>query len=250
VEVSRFPRLLGWLLTVTAVLGPSASAEEPKLISQGRRVDLEEHLVPGKMMLFDFYADWCAPCRVIKPRIRELANRYPDVLAVREVDVVDWDSPVARQHRILQLPHLKLFGPDGRLISEGDPQRVMARLVRRLGEPSSSAAPAPPEARSPVIWVVLVGLAVVGVVTWRRLTGGGRRYRRAVTGEVVPAGAGETGDSPPIWFAVVDGSLEGPLTIDGLAELRRQRRVDGSSRVRRRGDATWRQLRDVIDDGR
>lgn len=29
--------------------------------------------------IFDFYADWCGPCKVIKPKFAELSNNYKDI---------------------------------------------------------------------------------------------------------------------------------------------------------------------------
>jgi len=226
--------------------GSGAGAADPELISQGRRVDIEAHLVPGKLVLFDFYADWCAPCRIIKPRIKDLAVQYPDKLAVREIDVINWDSPVAQQYGISALPHLKLYGPGGSLLAEGDTQRVMVELDRRLG----GGAAAPPKivrrSSSPVMWVVLVGLAVVGVVTIRRLTAPGRsRPPDAGVGNAEPSSDPE---SRELWFAVVGGSLDGPFSLEQLADFRSKKLIDGSSRVRRRGDAKWRIVTDVLDE--
>jgi hypothetical protein len=64
--------------------------------------------------------------------------------------------------------------------------------------------------------------------------------------------ADRSGGSPQIWFAVVQGSLDGPYSVEQLAGLRRSGALEGSARVRRRGDATWRTLDDVValPDGR
>ena len=48
-------------------------------------------------VLVDFYADWCAPCKILEPHIDRLAELHPDRLAVRKIDVIDWSSPVIRQ---------------------------------------------------------------------------------------------------------------------------------------------------------
>jgi thiol-disulfide isomerase/thioredoxin len=242
-------KVVRWIasgLFFSLLAGTGAGAAEPELISQGRRVDIEAHLVPGKLVLFDFFADWCAPCRIIKPHIKDLAVQYPENLAVREIDVINWDSPVAKQYGISVLPHLKLYGPDGSLLAEGDTQRVMVELERRLG----GGAVAPPRivrrSSSPVMWVVLIGVAVVGVVTFRRLTA---RDRPAPP----PAGAeySEPSSDPEfreIWFVVIGESLDGPFSLVQLADLLSKKLIDGSARLRRRGDATWRTVADVLDE--
>ena len=32
-----------------------------------------------KKQILDFYADWCGPCRYIKPHFEELEQKYPDI---------------------------------------------------------------------------------------------------------------------------------------------------------------------------
>ncbi len=85
----------------------------------GEAVDLAP--VPGKLTIFDFWATWCEPCKVLEPALIELARAHPDVVAIRRIDTVDWDSAVVAQHltpKGFNLPHLKIFDPTGRLILE------------------------------------------------------------------------------------------------------------------------------------
>src|SRR5688572_15743049 len=49
--------------------------------------DLVAHAVPGKVTVFDFYADWCAGCREIDLHAYKLLNARTD-LAVRKLNVV------------------------------------------------------------------------------------------------------------------------------------------------------------------
>lgn len=89
------------------------------VISKGEPVNLRDHLVQGKYTLFDYYADWCPPCRELSPALESLARDNAN-LALRKIDIVDWDHPVAAQQGVADLPFLRLFGPDGELIEEGD----------------------------------------------------------------------------------------------------------------------------------
>jgi thiol-disulfide isomerase/thioredoxin len=97
----------------------AAPAADVRVISKGEPVNLRDYLVPGKYTLFDYYADWCPPCRELSPQLVELARRRPD-LAVRKIDIVDWSHPVAAQQGVQDLPFLRLFGPDGAMIREGE----------------------------------------------------------------------------------------------------------------------------------
>lgn len=104
-------------------------AEKPRMqtVSKGETIKLEDYLTPGKTTIVDFYSDFCPPCRSLTPRLEALLQKRPDLTVVK-VDInrpgrqgIDWQSPVARQFSLQSIPHLKLYGPDGQLISEGRP---------------------------------------------------------------------------------------------------------------------------------
>lgn len=239
------PVLLFLLILVPVV---SAGATDIQTITHGREVDIEEHLVPGKYVLFDFYADWCGPCRALEPRIRDLAGRHADQLAVRKVDIINWDSPVSRQYRMSSIPYMILYGPDGARITAGDAGSVMQRLGSALGSSSGRSAP---EDRGfspvPVLATATILAVAVALVVGKR--------RRAPVKSMRPDSspnlpmvdtAADPGD-PAIWFAVLGGAIDGPFTRRQLGELVQRRLLDRTSTVRRRGDASWTDVSDVLD---
>lgn len=245
----RVAMVLFAMLAVASIAAAAAGQADVRLISQGREVTLEEHLVPGKLVVFDFFADWCAPCRYLTPLLERLAEEHPDRLALRKIDVIDWSSPVARQHGFSAIPHLVLFGPDGTRLAEGDAERVLAVLESQLGGTAVGRPTARGGSKVPApVWLALGAVLVTGSLLLRR-----RGRAAAVADRREPAPVPErTAGSPQIWFAVVRGNLDGPYSIEQLADLRRSGALDGSARVRRRGDATWRRLDDVVapPDGR
>jgi len=76
---------------------------------------LEKLRVNGKYTVFDFYADWCGPCRAVDKALRATVERRKDV-AVRKLNVMDFESPLAREQggRLRALPYLVVFSPAGK----------------------------------------------------------------------------------------------------------------------------------------
>jgi thiol-disulfide isomerase/thioredoxin len=84
------------------------------LTHTGQEVDLEASLVPGKVTVIDFYAEWCGPCRMVDEAMVQTLPEQPDI-AFRKINIVDWDSPVAKQHLkgVSNLPHVLVYSKKG-----------------------------------------------------------------------------------------------------------------------------------------
>jgi thiol-disulfide isomerase/thioredoxin/copper chaperone CopZ len=112
-----------------------AGSDAVTLTRDGSKVGaLDKLRVSGKYTVFDFYADWCGPCRTLDTRLREIVAQRPDV-AVRRLNVVDFDSPLAREQgsRLGQLPYLVVFSPTGKRaeVSGLDLKKLDALLASR-----------------------------------------------------------------------------------------------------------------------
>jgi len=68
--------------------------------------DFNEEIKNG-LVLVDFYADWCGPCRMVGPIVEEIANEVPD-LKVIKINV-DEREDVARVYGVMSIPTLLLF---------------------------------------------------------------------------------------------------------------------------------------------
>ena len=63
-----------------------------------------EVLKSDKPVLLDFYADWCAPCRMVGPIVSEIANERRDV-KVGKINV-DEQPELAAQFQVMSIPML------------------------------------------------------------------------------------------------------------------------------------------------
>lgn len=71
----------------------------------------ETVLKAEKLVIVDFWAEWCGPCRVIGPIVNELADDYKDQIIVGKVDV-DANPGISMKYGIRNIPTI-LFFKDG-----------------------------------------------------------------------------------------------------------------------------------------
>ncbi len=68
----------------------------------------QEVLKSDQPVLVDFYADWCAPCRMMAPIVDELANDYVGKVKVCKLDT-DAQREAASRFGISSIPTLIIF---------------------------------------------------------------------------------------------------------------------------------------------
>ncbi len=95
----------------------------------GKRIDMKQVLVPGKITVVDFYADWCGPCKRIGPQLEQIARSDPDVVLCK-VDIVNWSTPVVKQFGIRSIPNIRVFDRNGAAI--GSPTAGLGEAKRNI----------------------------------------------------------------------------------------------------------------------
>ena len=68
----------------------------------------EDVLRSDKLVLVDFWATWCGPCRMVAPVLEEIAAEHTETLTVAKLDI-DENPSIARDYRVLSVPTLILF---------------------------------------------------------------------------------------------------------------------------------------------
>ena len=87
----------------------------------------------GRVVLVDFWAQWCPPCHMLSPVLDEIAAELRDKLTVAKMNV-DENQVTAQQYRILAMPTLSVFR-DGEVISQVVGARPKRRLLADLSAP-------------------------------------------------------------------------------------------------------------------
>ncbi len=68
--------------------------------------DLQDVVNENAIVLVDFYADWCGPCKMMEPVLEGLVEDTP--LTVAKVDV-DNNQQLASQHGVRGVPTMELY---------------------------------------------------------------------------------------------------------------------------------------------
>jgi len=61
----------------------------------------------GKLVVIDFFATWCGPCKMIAPTLATMSDEMPDVVFLK-VDV-DENEDIAADHKVTVMPTFLLF---------------------------------------------------------------------------------------------------------------------------------------------
>ena len=78
--------------------------------------NFDELLEDGKLVIVDFWAVWCGPCRMLSPLLDEVEEEMADKITVVQVNVADADE-IAMRYRIMNIPTL-LFFKNGQLVDK------------------------------------------------------------------------------------------------------------------------------------
>ena len=65
-------------------------------------------LAEGKLMMVDFWANWCMPCRMLGPVIEQLAQDYEGKAVIGKVDV-DEQGELAMRYGVMSIPTVIIF---------------------------------------------------------------------------------------------------------------------------------------------
>ncbi len=78
--------------------------------------NLSDFIGKYPLSVVDFWAPWCAPCKVILPRLRLLSGKYAGSVAFGRLNI-EKNEGIAEQYRIKNIPNLVFFSYGRRILS-------------------------------------------------------------------------------------------------------------------------------------
>ena len=83
-----------------------------------------------KLVIVDFWATWCGPCRMLSPLLDEVEEEMADKIVVVKVNVDDADE-IAMRYRIMSIPTL-LFFRNGQMVDRSVGAMPKSMLVDKI----------------------------------------------------------------------------------------------------------------------
>jgi thioredoxin 1 len=105
-------------------------ADEVKVTHSNFDAEVVQSVVP---VVADFWAEWCGPCKMIAPVLRELAGQYKDKIKIAKIDV-DAELELAQQFNIVSIPTILVFSK-GKVVKQqigAVPRQALEKMIKEV----------------------------------------------------------------------------------------------------------------------
>ncbi len=105
-------------------------AEEITVTSSNFDTEVVKSAVP---VVADFWAEWCGPCKMIAPILKDLAKDYKDRIKIAKIDV-DAEGELAQQFNIVSIPTILVFNK-GQVVKQqigAVPRQALEKMIKEV----------------------------------------------------------------------------------------------------------------------
>lgn len=94
--------------------------------------NLEKIIVENDIVIIDFWAEWCGPCKSFSPIYEEVSEKYPDIVFAKVN--TEQEQAIAAHFQIRSIPTLMVFREQIVLFSEAGmlPASALEELVTQV----------------------------------------------------------------------------------------------------------------------
>lgn len=93
----------------------------------------QEIINQDKVVLIDFFAEWCGPCKVQGPMLEELKQKLGDSVSIIKIDI-DKNQQLANHYQVKSVPTLMIFKAGETLWRESGvfPASKLEELIQKI----------------------------------------------------------------------------------------------------------------------
>lgn len=92
--------------------------------------ELQQVLDASKLVLADFYAEWCGPCKMLAPVLAEVAEETANNVKLVKIDI-DKAEELAMDYRVMSVPTLVYF-KDGTAVAKSVGLQSKSQILRQI----------------------------------------------------------------------------------------------------------------------
>jgi thioredoxin len=92
-----------------------------------------------RLLLLDFYADWCPPCKELAPILEKIAKEKSDIVTIYKINI-DRNRELSDSFRITGIPHVAFFKNKENVFSLTGlyPKNMYLQVIEKFAETGAS----------------------------------------------------------------------------------------------------------------
>lgn len=92
-----------------------------------------------RLLVLDFYADWCPPCKELEPILEKIAKEKSDTVTIYKINV-DRNREISNSFRITGIPHVAFFKNKKNVFSLTGlyPKDMYLKVIEKFAETGTS----------------------------------------------------------------------------------------------------------------